>query len=98
MSTVSELIKAAHSNGEPLFKGAWSEEDHPRDGDGRFAESANANAAANEASSRAKRTDNANEHARAARLHWRASRLAMNQEDADRHAVEARTHDLRANR
>lgn len=98
MSTVSELIKAAQSNGEQLFKGVWNEELHPRDGNGCFAESVNATAAANEASSRARRTDNANEHARAARLHWRASRLAMNQEDADRHASEARSHDLRANR
>lgn len=40
MSNVSELIKAAQSNGVPLFAGLhkaeWREEDHPRDENGRF--------------------------------------------------------------
>jgi len=97
MSKVSELIKAAQSHGEPLFKG-WNEEDHPRDEAGRFGDSVQASGAAREASSRAHRTGNADEHAHAGRLHWRAARLAMNDTSRDEHALEARRHDARANK
>lgn len=95
MSTVSEMIKAQHAKGELLFKGDVP--GHEFHGN-QYGDSINASASANDASSRAKRTGNADEHARAARLHWRAARLAMNDESRQSHANSARAHDVEANK
>jgi len=93
MNKVSELIKAA--KGEPLFKGDLV--GHEFHGN-QYAASVKASGDAREASSKANRTDDKGEHARAGRLRWTAARLAMDDGTRQEHIREARAHDARADK